>query len=234
MAPLGFLIPGGVGKKLRPDPTRSLLSGVRPRDTVSKARKQMALDYLDELERLSVQMKGFKKQITTVLDERSTSLLEVHGISHLGAGKILTEVYDVRRFPSRYHFASYTGTAPIDVSSGDNDRHRLNRGGNRRLNHVLHIAAVTQVRMPGDGQDYYRRKRAEGKTHLEAMRCLKRRISDVVFRSLIQDLALASPGGQVGASVESSAADTIPMLGTSEQSQPGLVAKRTPAAPAAS
>jgi transposase len=231
---LTHLVAGGVGKKLRVDATRSLLSGVRPRDTVGKARKQMALDYLGDLERLTGQMKELKKQITKVLDERGTSLLEIDGIGHLGAGKLLTEVYDVRRFPSRHHFASYTGTAPIDVSSGDNDRHRLNRGGNRRLNHVLHIAAVTQTRMPGAGQDYYRRKRAEGKTHLEAMRCLKRRISDVVYRSLIHDLALASPGGQVGASLQSSAADTIPMVGTSEQSQPGLDTHPTPAIPAAS
>ena len=72
----------------------------------------------------------------------------------------------------RFDFASYTGTAPIDVSSGDNNRHRLNPGGNRRLNHALHIAAVVQYRMPGDGQDYYRRKRDQGKTHLEALRCL--------------------------------------------------------------
>ena len=231
---LTHLIPGGVGKKLRIDATRALLSGVRLRDTVGKARKQMVLDYLADLERLTAQMKDLKKQITKVLDERGTSLLEIDGIGHLGAGKLLTEVYDVRRFPSRHHFASYTGTAPIDVSSGDNDRHRLNRGGNRRLNHVLHIAAVTQARMPGAGQDYYRRKRAEGKTHLEALRCLKRRISDAVFRSLIRDQALASPGGQVGASLQSSAADTIPMVGTSEQSQPGLATHPTPAVPAAS
>ena len=229
---LTHLIPGGVGKKLRVDATRSLLSGVRPRDTVGKARKQMALDYLADLERLTGQMKELKKQITKVLDERSTSLLEVDGIGHLGAGKTLTEVYDVGRFPSRHHFASYTGTAPIDVSSGDNDRHRLNRGGNRRLNHVVHIAAVTQARMPGAGQDYYRRKRAEGKTHLEALRCLKRRISDSIYRALLSDLkraeALASPGGQVGASLQSSATDLIPMASTSEQSLPRLDHDPTP------
>lgn len=228
------LIPGGVGKRLRVEATRTLLSGVRPRDTVGKARKQMAVAYLEDLERLTVQTKDLKKQISKVLDERDTSLLTIDGISHIGAGKILTEVYDVRRLPSRHHFASYTGTAPIDVSSGDNNRHRLNRGGNRRLNHVLHIAAVTQARMPGAGQDYYQRKRTEGKTHLEALRCLKRRISDAVYRSLTQDQAMASPGGQVGASVQSSAADTIPMDGTSEQSQPGLSQHPTTAIPAAS
>jgi hypothetical protein len=90
---------------------------------------------------------------------------------------------------------------------------------------VLHIAAITQSRMPGPGQDYYRRKRDQGKTHLEALRCLKRRLSDVVYRHLLDDLAdqaAASPGGQAGASVQSSAADLIPMASTSEQSLPGL------------
>jgi hypothetical protein len=116
------------------------------------------------------------------------------------------------------------------VSSGENNRYRVNRGGNRRLNHVLHIAATTQSRMPGPDQDYYRRKREQGKTQLEAMRCLKRRMSDVVYRHLIDDLAAGSPGGQVGASLQSSAADPIPMAGTSEQSLPGLNHDATPVA----
>ena len=94
-----------------------------------------------------------------MLAEHPTTLTEINGVGPINAAKILAEVGDVRRFPSRHHFASYTGTAPIDVSSGDNNRHRLNRGGNRRLNHALHIAAVVQYRMPGPGQDYYRRKR---------------------------------------------------------------------------
>ena len=154
--------------------------------------------------------------------------MSIDGIGPLGAGKTLAEVLDVRRFPSKAHFASYTGTAPVDVSSGENNRHRLNRGGNRRLNHVLHIAAITQTRMPGPGQDYYRRKRDQGKTHLEALRCLKRRLSDVVYRHLVDDLAAGSPGGQVGASLQSSAADLIPMASTSEQSLPGLAHDPTP------
>jgi len=114
------------------------------------------------------------------------------------------------------------------VSSGENNRHRLNRGGNRRLNHALHVAAVVQFRMPGPGQDYYRRKRAAGKTHNEALRCLKRRISDAVYRHLLADLPARSPGGHVGASLQSSAADLIPMASTSEQSLPGLTNDPTP------
>jgi transposase len=228
------LIPGGASKQLRVQVARTMLSKVRPRDGVGKARKQLALDYAGELERLDAKRKELKKQISDLVDAKATTLVDVSGIGKLSAGKIYAEVLDVRRFPSRAHFASYTGTAPIDVSSGENNRHRLNRGGNRRLNHVLHIAAVTQTRMPGAGQDYYRRKRAAGKTHLEAMRCLKRRISDVVYRCLVADQTAMSPGGQTGASLQSSAADPIPTANTSEQSLPGLTADHTPAIAAAS
>jgi transposase len=98
--------------------------------------------------------------------------VEIDGVAAINAAKIVAEVGDDLRFRSRHHFASYTGTAPTDVSSGENNRHRLNRGGNRRLNHALHIAAVVQIRMPGRGRDYYRRSRESGNTHNEAVRCL--------------------------------------------------------------
>lgn len=229
------LIPGGAKRNLTGAKARSMLSTARPRAAVGKARKQLALDYVSELERLDARLKDLKKQISEVVDEHRTTLVEVAGIGKLGAGKILAEVIDVRRFPSKAHFASYTGTAPVDVSSGDNDRHRLNRGGNRRLNHVLHVAAITQARMRGPGRDYYLRKRAAGKTHLEAIRCLKRRLSDVVFRCLLADLGAAvSPGGQVGASLQSSAADPVPLIDTSEQSLPGPSSDHTPAIATAS
>lgn len=227
------LITGGAKRHLSVSRARSLLSGVRPRDAVGKARKQLALDYTGELERLDARLKDLKKQIGDVLAEHPTTLLEVTGLAAVTSAKILAEVGDVRRFASKHHFASYTGTAPVDVSSGDNNRHRLNRGGNRRLNHALHIAAVVQYRMAGPGHDYYLRKRDAGKTHKEALRCLKRRISDVVYRCLTDDLAARSPGGQVGASIQSSAADRIPMVDSSEQSLPGLAVDLTPATAAA-
>jgi transposase len=222
------LIPGGAPRNLSATRARPLLASVRPRDAVGKARKQLALDYAGELARLDTRLKELRKDITQVLTKHPSTLLEINGVGPINAAKILAETGDVRRFASRHHFASYTGTAPVDVSSGDNNRHRLNRGGNRRLNHALHIAAVVQYRMPSPGQDYYRRKREAGKTHNEALRCLKRRISDVVYRHLVDDLAARSPGGQVGAALQSSAADLIPMASTSEQSLPGLAYDPTP------
>ena len=132
----------------------------------------------------------------------------------------------MRRFPDRNHFASWTGTAPLDASSGAQIRHRLSRAGNRRLNHVLYIAAFVQLRHDTPGRAYYRRKLAAGKTPMEAMRCLKRRLSDVVYRQLHADsqhqipTAEAGPGGHSGATLPSSAADLPPHIGTSDQPQP--------------
>ncbi|MGB8652249.1 MAG: transposase [Mycobacteriales bacterium] len=129
-----------------------------------------------------------KTRITEVLSEQPSHVQDVFGLGAVTSAMILGEVGDVRRFPSKHHFASYTGTAPIDASSGDTGRHRLNRGGNRRLNHVLHIAATAQISNHVPGYDYYLRKRAAGKSPLEAVRCLKRRLSNIVFRALLEDL----------------------------------------------
>ena len=128
--------------------------------------------------------------------------------------RILADVGDVARFADRNRFASWTGTAPLDAPSGEQIRHRLSRAGNRKINHMLHIAAATQTRLNTPGRAYYRRKQTAGKTRMEAMRCLKRRISDAVYRRLPADARAAAhedagmgPGGHCGASQESSAVD---------------------------
>jgi hypothetical protein len=149
----------------------------------------------------------------------------------VGAARILADVGDVARFADRNRFASWTGTAPLDASSGEQIRHRLSRAGNRKMNHMLHIAAATQARLDSRGRAYYRRKLAAGKTRMEAMRCLKRRISDAVYRQLLADAGRATlevneasgadPGGHCGASQESSAVDLPPHIDTSDQPLPG-------------
>ena len=103
------------------------------------------------------------------------------------AAKLLGQAGDITRFPDRDHFASDTGTAPIEASSGDVRRHRLNRGGNRQLNTALHLIAVCQIRDPSPGQCYYRRKLAQAKTPEEARRSLKRHLANVVYGHLVTD-----------------------------------------------
>jgi transposase len=155
-----------------------------------------------------------------------SQLMDLPGIGPAGAARILADVGDVRRFPDRNHFASWTGTAPLDASSGAQIRHRLSRAGNRRMNHVLYIAAFVQLRHDTPGRAYYRRKLAAGKTPMEAMRCLKRRLSDAVYRQLLTDAhrheqtSGAGSGGHSGATLPSSAADLTPHIGTSDQPQP--------------
>ena len=116
------------------------------------------------------------------------------------------------RFPTRAHFASWNGTAPIDASSGDQVRHRLSRAGNRQINRVLHIMAVVQLRNQTEGRAYFDRKVAAGKTPMEAMRALKRRLSDIVYHQMITDARAAGtgPGGHLGAATGSSAAGLTP------------------------
>ena len=159
---------------------------------------------------------------------RGSRLMELHGVGPVVAARILADVGDVTRFADRNRFASWTGTAPLDASSGEQNRHRLSRAGNRRVNHVIHIAAVTQLRLDTDGRVYYRRKRAVGKKPAEALRCLKRRISDAIYKQLVAD-AIATgtcPGAHCGASQESSAADLPPRIGTSDQPLPDPRSRR--------
>ena len=152
--------------------------------------------------------------------------MSLDGIGPSGAARLLVEVGDITRFPDRGHFASWNGTAPIDASSGDHVRHRLSRAGNRQINRVLHIMAVVQLRHPTKGRACYDRKVAAGKTPMEAMRALKRRLSDVVFRQMMADARAAQtgPGGHMGAAAVSSAAGSDPGAGSSDKSLPGPAA----------
>ena len=125
-------------------------------------------------------------RIKTAVAQANTSLLQLFGVGPVLAATFLGEVGDIGRFPTKHHFA-HTGTAPLEASSGQVVRHRLSRAGDRKLNHALYMMAMVQVRRPSDGQAYYQRKLAEGKAPKEALRCLKRRLSDAVYRCLLAD-----------------------------------------------
>jgi transposase len=149
---------------------------------------QLAEDHLADIKALDTRLKTVAAQISALVTATGTTLTSLFGIGPVIAGRILAETGDVSRFATKDKFASYNGTAPIDASSGDQVRHRLSRAGNRRINHALHMMAVTQIRYPWtDGRRYYERKRAEGKTPKEALRCLKRRLSDQACRQLVRD-----------------------------------------------
>jgi transposase len=227
------LIPGGAAVKKSTDQYHELLATVRPRDPVRRLCRRMAAEELTELRRLDGQLKAMKTELKAAVEQLGSHLMDINGIGPAGAARILADVADVARFPDRAHFASWTGTAPIDASSAEQIRHRLSRAGNRRLNHVLHIATIVQLRRDTDGRAYFERKRSEGKTSMEAMRCVKRRLSDVVYRQLVADAERATkpasaennpdgagPGGHPGTTTNSSVAGLTPDTGTSDQPQP--------------
>jgi transposase len=205
---------------------------VRPRDLAGKTRKRLALEQLTDLVAVDKKIKALSKELKAIVLSRGSRLMDLRGVGPVVAARTLADVGDVARFADRNRFASWTGTAPLDASSGEQDRHRLSRAGNRRMNHMIHIAAISQIRLDTDGRAYYRRKRAEGKKPLEAIRCLKRRISDAIYRQLLEDAQRAAVqevgtglGGHCRASQESSAVDLPLLIDTSDQPLPGPAEK---------
>jgi transposase len=236
---LSELTPGKAKKDITALQAKAILASTRPRDLAGKTRRRLAAEQRTELVAVEKKIKALTKELNAMVIARGSTLMDLPGVGPVVAARILADVGDVARFADRNRFASWTGTAPLDASSGEQIRHRLSRAGNRKMNHMLHIAAATQVRLDTPGRAYFRRKLAEGKTRMEAMRCLKRRISDAVYRQLLADArasAIAAeieqtdqtttevgtgPGGHCGASHQSSAVDLPPHIDTSDQPLPG-------------
>jgi transposase len=222
------LIPGGAKKDLSAAQAKALLAKVRLRDAAGKTRRRVAAELVGDLERVYRRSKAADKELKELLTATGTSLMGLHGIGPSGAARLLVEVGDIARFPDRNHFASWNGTAPIDASSGDQVRHRLSRAGNRQINRVVHIMATVQLRNPTEGRAYYDRRKADGKTSMEAMRALKRRLSNIVYKTMLDDAishaaagTRTSPGGQRGNDSDSSAAGSHPNTNSSDKPLPG-------------
>jgi transposase len=228
------LIPAGAPRFLSAMQASALLATVRPRDVAGRTRRRLAAELLAEIVVLDRKLKASDQQLRDAVTAAGSGLPGLYGIGPVGAARIVGDVGDVRRFASKAHFASWNGTAPIDASSGQQQRHRLSRAGNRRINRVLHIMAIVQIRHDTEGRAYYQRKLAAGKTPMEALRCLKRRLSDVVYRQLVADAATAEktgPGGHTGATTDSSAASPTPTADSSDKSLPGPANPHPTAAP---
>ena len=145
------------------------------------------------MRRLDARIRESKKKLAVAVRASGTSLTGMFGVGPVVAATVIGDAGDVARFASRDHFAAYNGTAPVEVSSGNRKVYRLSLRGNRRVNHAIHMAAITQIRHShSDGRAYYDKKIAEGKTHKEALRCLKRRISDAIYARLRADARQAA------------------------------------------
>ena len=211
------LVPGGISKEITAAHAARVLESAKPSGAVELARCELAAEFPGDLRRIDTQMRGTKKKLTVAVRASGTTTTGIFGVGPVIAAIVIGCVADVSRFGSRDHFAADNGTAPIEVSSGNRKIHRLSRRGNRRLNHAIHMAAITQIRYRhSGGRAYYDRKLAEGKTHKEALRSLKRRISDAIFARLQADARRAAgtriegPGGQPGSDSVASAAGSHP------------------------
>ncbi|MEV0766431.1 IS110 family transposase [Nocardia sp. NPDC050435] len=226
------LFPGGAEKYLSATKARALIATIRPRDPLGKARRRLTVELIGELETIDRKIKAADKELRQLVTDRGSTLTELVGIGPSSAARLLADTGDIHRFGNRDRFASWNGTAPLDASSGEQQRHRLSRAGNRRINRVLHIMAVVQLRRPTRGRVYFDARKAAGKTSMESMRSLKRRLSNVVYAQMLADqrrCELAGPGGQSGATTGSSATGSNPHTDPSDKPQPGPTQQANPA-----
>jgi transposase len=181
------LVPAGHPRGLSADDAARTIRGVRPRTVLGRTVRQLAVELVAELRRLDRRIAAVTEQLSIAVQASGTTLTTLYGVGAVVAAKLLARTGPISRFRSADAFASYAGVAPIEVSSGDVVRHRLSRAGDRQLNYALHVIAITQIRRDTPGKIYYQAKRAAGKSHKEALRCLKRRLADVVYRTMIRD-----------------------------------------------
>jgi len=221
------LIPGGVSKAITAGQAARILGSIAPPDAVAAARCELAAAFLGDLRGIDARIRETRKRLALAVQAAGTSLTGLFGVGPVVAAAVIGDVRDVSRFPGRDHFAAYNGTAPIEVSSGPRKIYRLSRRGNRRLNHAIHMAAVTQIRHShSEGRAYYDTKLAEGQTRKEALRSLKRQVSNAIFACLQADARRAAaqtegPGGQQGNDSAASAAGLHPRNRLFGQAAPG-------------
>ena len=222
------LVPGGIRREISAGKAARILERVTPSGSAAKARCELAAEFLADLRRLDTQLREANKKLAAVVRASGTSLTGLFGVGPVTAGTVIGDVRQVFRFPDRDHFAAWNGTAPAEVSSGGRKVYRLSLRGNRRVNHAIHMAAISQIRhQHSHGRAFYEKKVAEGKTHKEALRALKRRISDAIYAALITDARRVAaapaegPGGQPGNHSASRAAGSHPDHRLFGQATPG-------------
>jgi transposase len=186
-AQLRSLVPGGAKRSLSAIQAAQVLRGIRPVSVIDTERKALARELLTDVRALETRIKTLDARIAVGVRGSASTLTEIPGVGAVLAAKIIGIVGDPGRFANRSRFAAYAGVAPIEASSGAHVRHRLNRRGNRQLNYAIHMVAVTQRAHAGPGREYFERKLAAGKSPAEARRCLKRQISNTIYRHLRED-----------------------------------------------
>ena len=229
------LVPGGFAGEITAGLAARVLDQVTPAGAAAAARHDLATEFPGDLRPLDAQRREYAKELAVAVRACGISLTGLFGVGPVIAGLVIGDVPEVTRFPGRSHFAACNGTAPAGVSSGGRKACRLSLRGSRRLNHAIHMAAITQIRHKhSDGRAYYERKIAEGKTHKEALRCLKRRISDAIYAA-----CAPTPGrppqrhqrtreGNRGTTLTPARPAPTPSTGSSDKPLPGLTPAYVP------
>jgi transposase len=184
------LDPGGIAKEINASDVDRFLAALTPATPAEQVRYELAVELLADIRRLDEQLKASHKRIKAAVAASGTTVTDIFGVGPIIAAMLIGFTGDVDRFANRDRYAAYNGTAPVEFSSGGRTVHRLSTRGNRQLNHAIHMAAICQLRQPhSDGRAYVDRRVAEGKTKREAIRALKRQISNTVYRHLVADAA---------------------------------------------
>jgi transposase len=182
------LSPGGIAKRLNSTDAAKFLAGITPTDAVAQLRWDLIAELADDIARLEAQSKRSERRVRDAVAASGTTVTDIYGIGPVIAAMLIGNTGDIARFANRDRYAAYNGTAPVEFSSGGRIVHRVSERGNRTLNHALHLAALCQLRQRhSDGRAYFDRRVAEGKTNKEAIRALKRQISNNVYRHLVAD-----------------------------------------------
>lgn len=182
------LLAGGAPTGLTATKAAALIRGLRPASTCERVRVQLCRELIADIGRLDDQLADNQTQISALLDDHGTRLRDIDGVGPIVAARILGRTRTPSRFAGPASYATYNGTAPVEIASAEQHRHRLNRYGDRKLNSAIHIIAMAQVRMPSSaGRGFYDRKIADGKTPRAAMRSLKRHLSNQLWRTMTAD-----------------------------------------------
>ena len=220
------LVPGGVSKQIYAAAAARILDQIQPAGAVQAARRELAGEFRADLRRIDAQRRDTRNKLAAAVRASGTTVTEVFGVGPAVAATVIGDVRGISRFPSRDCFAACNGTAPAEVSSGNRKVYRLSLRGNRRLNHAIHMAAVTQIRCKhSKGRACYDRKLAEGKTAKEALRALKRQVSNAIYQRMKagarRAATTAGPGGHLGNGSVASAAGSHPGHRLFGQATPG-------------
>ncbi|MGW6423832.1 IS110 family transposase [Nocardia sp. NPDC055053] len=190
------LLPGGAPTDLTAPKAATVLRGLRPVTATDQFRKSLAKDLVSDIKRYDAQLAENASAMDELLNLQGTATRQIPGIGPVMAARIIGRTGHAHRFPTAAAYANYTGTAPVEIASADSTRHRLSRHGDRELNSALHTIAMIQIRMRRSaGRSYYDKKIAQGKSSREAKRCLKRRLADLVWRTMIRDERRTTPAG---------------------------------------